>query len=156
MGTITRTKLIPAIHHVVEPWPNNLNESGSNDICTFIGTIRYHLSVVYYLCKVRGRKYIQRFLPHHVSDVIPVWMTLQSILEYQHHTLTSAAATSSTYSGTANAATTEDVITETKIGTQQAKEIAPLWEQYMYCGYGCPHSVWFHLIVTNSLRLIQV
>lgn len=35
--------------------------------------LRCHLSVLYGLSKVRGRKIVQRFLPHDVDDVEPVW-----------------------------------------------------------------------------------
>jgi tubulin-specific chaperone D len=37
---------------------------------------RYWLSCLYILCKVRGRKVVQRFLPHQVHQVEPVWNAL--------------------------------------------------------------------------------
>jgi hypothetical protein len=56
-----------------------------NDAVRFIDSIRFHSSVIYYLCKVRGRKYVQRFLPHEVCDVTPVWRTLQTVLLFQEN-----------------------------------------------------------------------
>ena len=86
------------------------------DIVPFVDSVRYHLSMIYYLCKVRGRKYIQRFLPHHVSDVMPVWMALQTILNFQK--LLSS-----------NHNKVRDVTLGTpSVPEKKPEEIAPLWE----------------------------
>lgn len=41
---------------------------------------RYALSALYALCKVRGRKTVQKFLPHAVEDFDPVWKALQAVI----------------------------------------------------------------------------
>ena len=43
--------------------------------------IGHALSALYALSKVRGRKTVQRFFPHSVHDLVPVWRCLESLVE---------------------------------------------------------------------------
>ena len=125
---------------IFQSWEDRMNEydraSGDTtvlendiDIPRFIDSIRYHLSILYSLSKVRGRKYIQRFLPHHVSDVIPVWMALQTVLEFQQQ---HSSASIMTFSSTVDGENASNMVASGKQHQQQelvkAEELAPLWE----------------------------
>jgi hypothetical protein len=72
---------------VLEALTKRLAETAQNDLRTDqqdnYRTMRYALSALYALAKVRGRKIIQRFLPHAVDDVEPIWKALQQVLRWQ-------------------------------------------------------------------------
>jgi hypothetical protein len=79
---------------------------------------RHALSALYALCKVRGRKIVQKFLPHSVEDLDPVWNALQAVINYGRPEEQASAGNGADQGGDG-----------VSISTTKTTEIAaPLWE----------------------------
>lgn len=90
-----------------------LFRNDTNGAAAVAVVVRYHFSALYSLCKVRGRKCIQRFLPHRVEDMEPVWKGLQAAIQ----TTTNKGDT-----------TNNTIIDATTTTLEHASPLPPLWE----------------------------
>jgi hypothetical protein len=90
---------------------NDDDDNNENDetATTTAHSERHALSALYALCKVRGRKIIQKFLPHSVEDLEPVWNALRALICRQEEESASAAE-------------------QVSASTTAAATAAPLWE----------------------------
>lgn len=65
---------------------SNSRTNGDDDdaaVEAAVHSSRHALSALYALCKVRGRKIVQKFLPHSVEDLDPVWKALRAVIRRQ-------------------------------------------------------------------------
>lgn len=87
------TLLDPNLEYMVQELAGMVQETlaTSSEQCSsntmekdcIVNRIQRPLSALYSLSKVRGRKYVQRFLPHDVNDVESVWNGLQLTITAQ-------------------------------------------------------------------------
>jgi tubulin-specific chaperone D len=63
--------------HAANDVPAAVNDTSTRTSLIVETTIQFPLTALYALSKVRGYKYIQRFLPHGVDQLEPIWKTLQ-------------------------------------------------------------------------------
>jgi hypothetical protein len=59
---------------------DDINDENDETAATTAHSERHALSALYALCKVRGRKIVQKFLPHSVEDLDPVWNALRALI----------------------------------------------------------------------------
>jgi tubulin-specific chaperone D len=64
---------------------SNSDAADENTTRRIVETIHFPLTALYALSKVRGYKFIQRFLPHGVDQLEPIWKTLQLCKEVERN-----------------------------------------------------------------------
>lgn len=122
------------LHAIPPPPPSTPVNDDIEDLASLrlqsIYQIQYHLSALYALSKVRGRKYVQRFLPHGVHDVEPVWKGLCLAIQLiQHQKAASSSLLTNQYCGRDSASVEQDGNFPTTLTTTTTLiPPPPLWE----------------------------